>query len=352
MTTDQERLLWEKLKVAFLAMETLRAWLVLHLPSALPYLGSGMLETELTNLMVASKAVDDMQALLQAVSDYPPDPALPPMIFAFTLGEIKPRSVQQGQVPTYQRSFVAGRPFVNRIKLRKELDDLATSMGGQRILVIDGEDRCGKSFAMSMAIEINVPGRIQWPVDIDDYARFSISLNARDFAVAIVGHETGCPAFDITKENEAVPRLMTWLTTELQNKQVWIIIDHCNRKAMTHAASRLLRNLAERLYQGGLSGVRLILADFNRAELPLPMQSTIRHDRAELPTPVHVEEWCRQVATLENRAIGSAEPGIWADFVFEDLHTSYSRSDGSWHLEFEKRLRAVAADIRAHPEQK
>lgn len=344
MTSEQERLLRERLILAFLTINNLHNWLGKHQPSGLSQIGPGSLEVELNNLMLACKANDDMQELLQNLCDGPPAPELPPMIFAFTLGAIKSHTVQQGQLPLHQRSFVAGRPFVNRTNLRQHLHELATATGGRRVLVIDGDDRCGKSFAMSMAIEISAPDRVQWQIDIDDYAKSGTTLTARDFAVAIVGHESGCPAFDITKENEAVPGLMLWVTNALHNKQIWIMIDHCNRQVMTHAARRLLEKLVERLYQGGLAGVRLILADFNRQALSRPLQNTIRYDRAELPTRPHVEDWCRQVAILRQKPIPPAKLDEWAGYVFENLD-DYSHSDGSWHLELEKRLMEVAQRI-------
>lgn len=350
MTTEQEKLLWEQLLRAFGVLAELNNWLARNLPSMLPELGPGNLSTELMNLFRASNAEDGRQALFQALCDDPPDPTIPPMIFAFTLGAIRSKTPYAAQLPPHQRSFVASRPFVNRTNLRKQLQELATSAGGKRILVIDGDSRSGKSFAMSMALETEEPDRVQWPINIDDYATSGLTLNARDFAVAIVGHEDGCPAFDLTKEDEAVPRLMTWLAKELQNRKIWIIIDHCNRQVMTRAAGRMLKLLADRLYQGGLNGVRLILADFNRNELPPQLQSTIRYDRAELPAQQHVEDWCRQVATLENREFDPAEPAKWADDVFAGLQ-AYPRSDGSWHMAFEQRLMRAAEVIRSRRER-
>lgn len=349
MTTDQVLLLWNELKRVFVAVDNLKAWLRTYYPWALQKLTEKGLEVELTNLLQESNAEDGRQALLQALCDHPPDPALPPMIYAFTLGAIKQRTVQYGQLPPHQRSFVASRPFVNRTNLRQQLQELANSKGGKRILVIDGDSRTGKSFAMNMALETEEADRVQWLVDVDNYARFALELDARKFAVEIVGHEKDCPSFDITKEEEAVPRLMTWLARELQDKKIWIIIDHCNRQVMTRGARNLLKLLVDALYRGGLRGVRLILADFNRAELSPQLQSTIRYDRAELPARQHVEEWCRQVATLENRAFDPGEPEQWTDDVFADLNT-YKHEDGSWHVAFEQKLMHAVDVIKAHKE--
>jgi len=349
MTTEEEKRLWEQLLRAFRVIGELNNWLARNLPSMLPELGPGNLSTELTTLLRASDAQDGRQALFQALCDDPPDPDIPYAIFVYTHGTIKSKTPYAAQLPPHQRTFVASRPFVNRTNLRKQLQELATSAGGKRILVVDGDSRSGKSFAMSMALETAEPESVQWPINIDDYATSGVTLDAREFAIAIVGHENGCPAFDLTKEDEAVPRLMTWLATELQNKKIWIIIDHCNRQVMTRAAGRLLKLLVDRLYQGGLNGVRLILADFNRNELPPQLQNMIRYDRAELPVLQHVEEWCRQVAKLEQREFDEAEPAQWANDVFAGLQ-SYRRDDGSWHMVFEQRLMRAAEVIRSRRE--
>jgi hypothetical protein len=354
MSTEQQKYLLQQLIQAFVFIDNLRTWLQANLTSALPYLASGNLSIELVNLMQQSMAEDGMQRLLQQLCDDPPDPGIPPLIEGMTLGAVTAGQGGNGgqQNAPDERWYVAGRPFVNRITLRAHLRELANSAGPASILVIEGSRRTGKTFAISMARGFRAKGRIHRSIDIDYYARHSVDVDARELAVQVAGTDKECPPFDITKEDQAVPGLLLWLKERLgeDGRSIWLIVDHCNRRILTRGARNLLKLLIESIYGGELQDVRVILADFDRNELPPQLQESIRHDQAELPDRKHVEEWCRQMAILGNKLFADTDPAEWADEVFLDLD-QYKKSDGTWQMAFEQNLRHAADQVRACKER-
>jgi hypothetical protein len=346
----QTRLLWEELISAFGDVEGLRSWLRARLPEAQRDLVAGKLPEVLGTLMRTADARDGAASLYQELVDHAPSSRVPGMIYAISKGAIVPRqAADQGQpnVPPYQRWFVFSRPFVDRTHLRSQLQQLATTEGGpESILVIEGERRTGKSMAVSLAVGVEDKSEERIPIDIDVFASSSAGINARDLAVTIADTEEDCPAFDITKEDEAVPHLVRWMTQKLRKSKRWIIIDHCNREFMTRGAQNVLKLLAKQLGIGAMQGVRLILADFSRAEVEKAVGYRVRYDRAVLPTEQQVEEWGRDFATKARKVFDKDDPAKWASSVFKGLER-YNKGDGSWHMAFDQRLRRVADTIRA-----
>lgn len=350
LNIDQRRLLLDKLVETFVAVERLQTWLQQHLPSGQAKLGMGDLEQELTNLIVWANAEDGMSEFLQTLADHPPhgNQTLTQTIYGLTVGKIKAQSQTAYGLPKvapHLSWFAADRPFVNRTELRDHLADLdASSPGAKCILVIDGEDRSGKSFAVSLAVSCQAPERRLPTIDVDDFAKVGAILDARELACQIAGDEEGCPAYDPTKEDEAVPRLILWLTKRLKTKQLWIIFDHLNRKSLTSAALSVLRGLTERIRMGELPNVRLILVDFDRNQFPQEWRDDVRHDRAVLPDRDRVEEWCKQIATAAKRKHSKKEVEQWVNDVFSRVE-GHNLQDGAWHRELEGQLRAAVGTI-------
>ncbi len=344
LTDEQQGMLIEELVNAFLSINRLKNWLQLNLSRGLAILTDGNLKQELGNLFIWAKSEDGMHLLLQTLANQPPseDEGITAIIYGITLGKIKKqRKNLYGvpSVPPQQNWFAADRPFVNRNPLRDHLAQLRDSPPGAKcIFVIDGDDRTGKSFSVSLATACSPPDSILPTIDIDNFARYSAMLDARELACLIAGNEEGCPSYDPTKESEAVPRLMYWLNKILKPKNLWIIIDHCNRKALTDGARSLLKELSERIRNGELPHIRLILVDFDRNELPQEWRDDVRYDRAILPDRDHVKEWCLRLATVTKRDHTDKELDKWASEVFDKLD-EYDPEDGTWHKELERRLR-------------
>ena len=99
------------------------------------------------------------------------------------------------------------------------------------------------------------------------------------------------PSFDLTKEDSAVRAVLMWLTAKLKGTKTWVIIDHCNRPVLTRPAADLLVELAGNIESGFLPGVKLILADIDRAKLPGALPYRSHHDRAVLPDEAAVRQW-------------------------------------------------------------
>ncbi len=348
---EDRALLIDELRKAILTVDALHTWLRAHYAAALPELLPGTLRDELTNLLVWAEGDGDILFLLQKLADHPPSAAIPFMIYAYTHTQIKPQEEKTNRglppVSPDKSWFAASRPFVNRAPLRDHLRELEHSAGAESVLVIDGDPRTGKSFAVSLALGFEIARKSQIPLDIDDFARVGMQMDARNLAVLIAGgDEAGCPLFDETKEDEAVPRLLYWLTSKLKAKSQWIIIDHCNRRVLTRGARTLLGDLVARLRSGALPDVRLILVDFDLKALPDEWRDSVRHDSARLPDEHCVAEWCEQLASAAQRQCSADAPEQWARHVFSVLDTR-SRSDGSWHSELERQLHQVFKQIMA-----
>ena len=345
LNTNQQKLLFDKLVTAFLTVADLQTWIQAYYAAAFPWLSNSNLEHELSALMARANSEDGMAAFLQQLADHPPNGAadLPWIIFALTSGDITVRAKTSNGlpvVPPHQSWLAADRPFVNRKELRKHLEDLATSPPGARcILVIEGEARSGKSFAVSLARGCQAPENLSPTIDMKQYATHGTQVDSRELAVTIVGDESGCPSYDKTKDDEAVPRLLQWMSNRLKTRKLWVIIDHWNRgKSLTQGAISLLKEFAEVLRNGALPNVRLILVDFDRNDLPIAWRNNVRHDRAVLPDACMVHEWCVQLATAAKRKHSKQLAKKWAGDVFSNLDV-LSRDDGTWHMELENRLR-------------
>jgi hypothetical protein len=349
MNPEQQRMLSSRLELAFGSSTGLKAWLDAYLPEARAYLNDGSLREQLLDLMWAANAQDGMRTLLQALASDPPQQDIPGMVYAFTQGEVMPRPAWHGgwpDVPPHERWFVNNRPFVNRRNLRSHLQQLPHAQGAATVLVIEGDRHSGKSLAMALAMGAPETPASRFAFNIDDYARFSLPLNARELAEAIVRTSEGCPAFDITKEKASIPQLMRWIVGQLTGRREWIIIDHCNRSVLTEGARTILHMLVEKLRDGHLPGIRLVLADFNRDEMPQAWRDSVRYDRATLPDRQHVEDWLRQMATASRRRCEDADLARWAADVYDGLD-AYDRSDIGWYVEFERRLMAAADYVKA-----
>lgn len=352
LTEDQRRMLIDILKKCFLSIDELKTWLQENFVGALAQLKGGNLEQEIANLLTWTNSEDGMRTLLQKLVDRPPNHhvELPPIIFGLTSGKIKVQAKFKDDlpiVPPHMGWLAADNPFVNRNELRNHLAGFANSQPGAKcILIVDGEDRSGKSLGVAFAIGCQVPENVLPTIDLDEFARVGAMVDARELAILIAGDPNGCPSYDPTKESEAVPRLIIWLTKMLKPQHLWIILDHCNRKAVTEGARSLINQLAERIRRGELPGIRLILVDFDRNELPREWKEDVRYDRAVLPDRERVRNWCARLASAGRRKYTNEEAEQWVNEVFAPLE-NLNRDDGSWHGELKHRLRLAIERIMA-----
>lgn len=350
LAPEDLKLLSKELVDALREVDAFRVWLRAHYTVGLAALVGGQgLAAEIVNVTASANAEDGMRTLLQRLADNPPGDKFPMLIYAYTHGEIRATEKAAHGLPPVsadQSWFAANRPFVNRGPLRAHLRDLANSVGEKAILVINGQERTGKSFTVTLLSNFQAVQSSPPPLDIDEYARVGAELDARELVTLIVGDDVGCPAFDITKEDEAVPRLVRWLVTRVRGRQAWIIIDHCNRRVLTAGARRVLLGLAQQLRTGLLPGVRLILIDFDRAALPLEWRDQVRFDEAQLPSRDHVEHWCKELAVAAHRRFADSDAKKWAQDVFAGLDGQDTR-DGSWHAALERELRKAVEKILA-----
>jgi hypothetical protein len=261
--------------------------------------------------------------VLQKLADDPPNGSrvLPNLIYMATLGDVQAAvNTRTGIKPIdpHDDWFVTQRPFANRKKLRDVLKVFDQAVpGADSVLVIEGDRFTGKSYSIRFAVQCAPQDRFV-VVDIGRWG--SKSMTVLNLVQAIDGYKhTDLPAFDLTKEDSAVGPLLMWLSAKLKGTKTWVIIDHCNRPVLTRAAADLLVALAGDIESGFLPGVKLILADIDRAKLPGALPYKSRHDRAVLPDEVAVGQWCESLATHLNKTVTQQQVSNFVSEVFEGI---------------------------------
>jgi hypothetical protein len=270
-------------------------------------------------------AVGALAALMQELADRPPGGKrlLRGVVFVVSRGMITARGAGgAAPIEPHKDWFVTRRPFANRLELRKALATFDNAEPGpDSVMVIEGDKSSGKSYSVRFARQCAPPKRYV-PVDVAHFE--SGQMNVEDLTRALApqgGADDSVPEVDLTKENEAVPRLFTWLKSKLANTNTWLIVDHCDRPNLTEAARALLIVIARAIDDLSLPGVRLILADIARSKLPESIRVHGRYDRAALPTEQHAREWCRDLAAHLGRQCDEAEAATMAADVFKCVRT-------------------------------
>jgi hypothetical protein len=268
-------------------------------------------------------ARDRDTAILQAMADDPPNGSvvLPNVIYAVTLGEVEADvNKRTGIKPLdpHDDFFVTQRPFANRRKLRDVLKVFDNAQpGADSVLVIDGERFMGKSYSIRFAVQCAPKDRFV-AVDIGKWG--TKPLNVKDLVQLIDGFKhSDLPGFDETKEDSAVGPMLMWLSAKLKGTKTWVIIDHCNRPSLTRPSVDLLIELAGSIESGFLPGVKLILADFERAKLPGALPYRSHYDRAVLPDETAVRQWVESLATHLDKTVTPERVSQFVDDAFNGI---------------------------------
>jgi len=281
--------------------------------------------------------------LLRELMDHPPRDRqkMEFLVFLMSGGAVRRSQTAHGWPPPPDGWFVSSRPFVDRDDLRRLLRELASAAPGPAsVLVIEGDRQSGKSHGIRMAIPCAPADRVV--IDIDEWGEAS-PMRADDLARAIDNYtdrpNDNFPAFDPTKEDEAVPRLLAWLVAKLRGRNAWIIIDHLNRPALTRAAYDLVCKLAGRVGIGELTNIRMVIAGIERNALPGGLAWGAKRDMAILPDPERFKDWCRSLAQHTNKPCD--DPLI--STLVNDVFNSGGTNPGV--LGLERRIAAAAEKI-------
>ena len=98
-----------------------------------------------------------------------------------------------------------------------------------------------------------------------------------------------------------------------------MIIDHCNRPSLTRPAADLLSELAGSIESGFLPGVKLILADIERAKLPGALPYRSHYDRAVLPDETAVRQWVESLATHLDKTVTPERVSAFVSEAFDGI---------------------------------
>ena len=310
-------------------------------------LKGSLLSERVTSFLLWMHGEDQTLKVLKALADQPPNGSrkLPALIYKLTGGTVRPaESIANGIPPVepHRTWFVGGRPFVNRDGLRMALATLDNATDdANSVLVIEGGTRTGKTHGIRLAAYCAPRARFNG-FDLAEWGADEITVTT--LAQAIVPKGTGLPPVDPTKEAAAVMPTFSWIKGQLMGTRQWIIIDHCNRTNLSSAAESLLFLLASHIEKGFLPGVRLVLADVQRARLPESLKTDSRYDRADLPDRKAVRTWCRTLAAHVGKPLDDAAV---EQHVTSVLGAETPNPQPLSIAEFETRLRAVLVDIQA-----
>lgn len=194
-----------------------------------------------------------------------------------------------------------GTPFLNRQKLRTQLNRLESVAGNaQPILVVNGGEKTGKSYSLNY-IEYFCDTRqsiVPCPIIIDPGTEFD--TGPVDVASNLV-NMMGFLPLDIpqpnTNQKKYTADLAMWVLTKaatLPDKQHWFILDNFNIDGLRTDTRDLLITLSELITKGVFPRrCRLIIIGFDRAHLTVE--------------PGRVEEEVVQASTTEDIDITIAE---------------------------------------------
>ncbi|MFN0007227.1 MAG: hypothetical protein ACKVXR_04905 [Planctomycetota bacterium] len=340
----------------FKAPVTLRDWVGLHIPGDNVHniLTAGAFDAQVLELVNWAEA-NGPQAerdLLQLMCDHSPTGSrqFHIVINWVSDGQVKLARLAGPPVEAHKDWFVTQRPFANRVDLRGLLATFGTAAPGPNsILIIEGPKLSGKTLGVRLAAQCAPPHEVV-SVDVHDWG--TNQMYAWDLAGAIYPEdvmEIDPSKYDPTKEEAAVPQLLTWLKGKLKKApQIWILFDHCSKPNLTAAACTLLHRLAATVEGGFLPNVRLVIADIDVSKLP-SLRGRSRWDTATLPDRSHVSEWCTTLAThldgagLLKKPCSAAELEELVDSVFEGL-----REPTELAVDLESRLTKVFEQIKAH----
>jgi hypothetical protein len=319
-------LLRDNIVTEFADPDRLQSWVATHILNENVHnilVVGDLLNEQAFALLKWAQARSRLDEILQMLADDPPfgSRRLPDLIYFVSNGAIQPVAARRNGIPPVTPTedwFVTRRPFANRTDLRRLLDALGQAAPGpDSVLVIDGDRFSGKSHGIRFAIQCAPQDRFT-PIDVADFG--TVVMNAMDLTMAIDnGRNSEFPAFDPTKEDEAVPRLLFWLTGKLKGSQQWIIIDHCSRANLSQPAGTLLTKLTGVIERGALPGVRMVIADIDRSKLPGALAWSNNYDRAVLPDQTAVENWCQTLGAHIGKALTPLQIAGYRNAVFNGI---------------------------------
>ena len=303
----------------FQTIPAFETWISLHI------LDENVANIVRQNVLFNQRAFDLLQwsiakgrdvEVLQMLADDPPNGSqdFSNLIWVVTQGEVESAASKRTgikPIDPHDDFFVTQRPFANRKKLRDVLKIFDQAQpGADSVLVIDGDRFTGKSYSIRFAVQCAPKERF---VHVDIGRWGTKPLSVKDLVQLIDGYKNkDLPDFDETKEDSAVGPMLMWLGAKLKGTKTWVIIDHCNRSVLTRPAADLLVELAGSIESGVLPGVKLILADIERAKLPGALPYRSHHDRAVLPDETAVRSWVESLATHLEKTVTAQQV---ADFV-------------------------------------
>lgn len=304
---------------AFADQDALKAWVGLRVPGArvASIFSGGTLDRHVFEFWEWAQAHTREIEVLQLLADHPPvgGTQLASMIYLASDGVVRSRASMQMGIPPIapvKDWFVTKRPFVNRKEFRDALETLDVAQdGSDSVLLIDGDRSSGKSFGIRFAKRVAPPGFIE----VDPAEWGTVKMTAADVAAILTTTLDDPPKIDLTKEDEAVPRLFELVKQKLKGTGAWVIADHCQRGNLTRAAESLLLKLSSAIEGGSLPGVRMIMADVDREKLSPTLKKNSRYDRAALPSREHVRLWCESLSAH----IGKPCTAVVLDEIVNDV---------------------------------
>jgi hypothetical protein len=173
----------------------------------------------------------------------------------------------QGAVSPVLATVVSGRPFVNRKRLRENLQTLFSD-GGNRAMIVDGPPMSGRSYTWVLVSHVARKTSVIRPY-LFDLSKFKDTQMSPADVANVIAADLGWPKPDVdpTSQPDTKARLLLgWLKNSLAGiDPVCLVFDGLDGANLADATVSFIGDIAAAAGNDELSDCRVVLLAFGRA---------------------------------------------------------------------------------------
>jgi Effector-associated domain 1 len=205
------------------------------------------------------------------------------------------------------------RPFIDRVELRRLLRQF-TEQDAERVLVVTGEKRTGKSYSWHLIrhIGFSVTGVEPFRIDLGDWVGPPMGPYDVMESVAMRLALDGMPPREsLAQEDAQAWKLRVWFLGQMRRLEVpcWLVLDGLDRAPLTESARRLIIAIVEATKNNEAGRLRIALLAGPRPDAD---DFQVLHDEIR-PVPLH------ELRTFFDQASTMTGGGILTDDGFDRL---------------------------------
>jgi len=181
--------------------------------------------------------------------------------------------------------------FIGRDGLRAALTEMQSDQGRRRVLVVNGEACCGKTYTYDLLrlLDLLDNGNIVVNIDFRDFREGDLESRYRDI-IEKINTRMCVPAAEIPQKNASETRWFQNVIGKFQtvardkNKKLWLVFDHIGSDEVEDKIADALASTAIYTFKEA-SALYIILIDIEPSRLGLdrPQLEKLRNDSAVLP---------------------------------------------------------------------